>query len=910
MLHRLALWLRSHLLRRRIERDMQDEMAEHLDRSTARLVARGMSARDARAAARREFGNVASLLEEARDARGWRWLYTVAGDLRFAARHFGKRPAVTVTIVFVLATGLSTSTALFSFMHANATQPPPGVPHADDMVRLRGITRVDGRAFGRGFTLDEYRAQEALRTQFRQTAAWTDQQAFLGAGDDAERRSEQGSVAFVTEHYFAVHGVRPTLGPGLVPEAFRPDAPLTGVISHSAWRKIFGGRADVVGRTVVVDGVLVTVAGVAPPRFSGVSTFEGLKVWMPLATSARVAPGMNRDAPMLRSAARLHAGVTREAASAAVALVAARIDAARPPQGAATAREEPTTDVTPLLAASGDPNYEQEMRMMSAIFTALGLLVLLVTCTNVSALVAGLGLARRKEVAVRLSLGAARARIVRQLVTESMLLAVGAGVVALGVVFALHWGLRIFAPEIPINVNVSWPATMFTFGVALSVGIAFGISPALHATRLSVSGVLKESSSTVTSSGPRMQRGLVVAQIAFTQPLVVGIAAMMLIILGEYRQQEFAAAADRIVSLEARMTEAARGASAEAARSVIDARRLQARLAGTPGVLRVVPDVQGGLRLSGYGVHPADRVPGGSERTFRMSATRASPGYLDVMGIPIVAGTDFRAEDTTSVGTDVATAGVVAVLIGDALARELWPGANPVGRRLVPVAEDLDDPELRRPALVVRGVADQMDETRDVESEGHHVTIPSPPDTVGTLKFMLRTRGNAAPMLPALRRIVTEELPDVASIDARTVQDLEAETRRAYVMITMMLVVGGGLSLLVAAIGLYAVVSLAVGQRTGEIAVRMAVGARSGQIARRFLLDGIRLGAIGLAVGLPLSLVGLRVALTTDHVLPAVGLGRTGAIAGVCVLLVAVAATLVPARRAAAVDPAIVLRGE
>ena len=900
MLHRLALWLRSNLLRRRIERDMQDEMAQHLERSTQRLMARGMSARDARAEARREFGNVTSLQEEGRAARGLRWLYTVAGDLRFATRHFGKRPATAATIVFVLATGLSTSTALFSFLHAYANAPPTGVPHADDMVRLRGMLRGEGLQF-RAFTLDEYRAQAALRGHFRQTAGWTDQPAFLGAGDDAERRSERGKITFVTEHYFAVLGVRPILGPGLVPSAFAPDAPLAGVLSHTAWRVLFGGRADVVGRTVVVDGVLATVVGVAPPRFSGVSTFDQFKIWMPLAAQARLAPAIDRDAPMLRSAARLMPGVTREAASAAVALVAARADAARAPVAGKRFPEQSLTDVMPLVPASGDPHFERDVRVMSACFTALGLLVLLVTCTNVSALVAGLGLARRKEVAVRLSMGAPRSRVVRQFVTESMLLAVAAGIVALGVVLLLERALRLFAPEIPITIGVSVPAALFTFGVALSVGIAFGISPALHATRLSVADVLKESSSTIATGGARMQRGLVVAQIAFTMPLVVGIAAMLLVVLGEYRRQGLATDAGQIVSLRVRMAELARARSGGSAQAVADGRRLQARLARTPGVLRVVPDVQGTTRLVGYRVHPADRVPGGNEGPFRMSATRASPGYLEVRGIPIVAGSELLPEDTMGVGT----AGTVAVVIGDALARELWPGANPIGRRLLPVVADLDDPELRRPPLVVRGVADQADEDHEVATDGHRVTIPSHPDSIGALTFVMRTRGDAAPMLAAIRRIVTEELPAVASIDARTLEELQGETRRAYSLATTVLVVGGGIALLVAAIGLYAVVALAVGQRTGEIAVRMAVGARSNQIARRFMTDGVRLGMIGLAIGLPLTLVGLRIVLSMRNLLPPVG-----AIAGALVLRVAVVATLVPARRAAGVDPAIVLRGE
>lgn len=919
MLTRLGLWIRSNLLRRQLERDMQREMAEHLERSTARLVARGMSARDARAEARREFGNVTSLQEQARAERGWRWLYTITGDLRFAMRHYGKRPATTLTIVFVLATGLSISTALFSFMLSYSTEPPPGITRAADMVRLRGMVRSGGENVARPFTLDEFRAQQALADHFRQTAAWIDHNAFLGAGGDPERRTERGSATFVSEDYFSVLGVRPAIGALLAPRDFGTDAPLAAVLSHGAWKQLFGARADIVGRTVVVDGALATIVGVMPPRFSGVSTFDPIKIWLPLTAQSRIVPSVPRDAPLLRTAARLAPGVTLQQATAATMLVASRVSAnaaslTPATRGSRTSRETALTDVVPLIAASGDPSFERDVRVMTACFTALGILVLLVTCTNVSALIAGLGIARRKEVAIRLSMGAARARIVRQLVTESVLLAVAAGPIALGVIWSMQRALTLFAPDIPITMRVSWPATLFTFGLALLVGMAFGVSPALHATRLSVASVLKESASMITASGTRMQRGLVVAQIAFTQPLVVGIAALLLIVFGAYQRQGFTPAADQIVSLKVRMPREASASAlppaqraARVARLQGDSRRLRERLERTAGVVRVVPDVQGVTRLAAYGVHPADRVAGGNTSLIRMSAMRASPGFLDVMSIPIIAGSDFSGADTMRVASDGSE---MAVIIGDALARELWPGVNPIGRRLVPLAEDLDAPETVRPPLVVRGVAEQNDDDPSAAHEGHRVTIPVRNDSTGALSFVMRTTGSAGPMMPTLRRVVAEEMPNVASIDARTLKDLQAEVRNAYTLVTMTLVVGGGLALLVAAIGLYAVVSLAVGQRTGEIGVRMAVGARASQIAGRFMRDGLRLGAIGLAIGLPLSLLGLRVLLSMPELLPPVGIGVVGVLAGAGVMLVAVLATVIPARRAAAVDPAIVLRGE
>ena len=917
MFARIVMWLRAQVLRPRLDREMQEEMAEHLDRATARLVARGIPPNDARRQAMREFGNVPTHQEASRRERGWLWHYSLAGDLRFALRLFGKRRGATLAIVFVLGAGMSVSTALFSFVESYATEPPPGVSRTDDMVRIRGL-QVDGsETSSRAFSRDEFNAQSALREHFAEVAAWIDQPAHLGVGADAERRTVQGVATFVSEEYFSTLGVRPVMGPGLVLADFRVDAPTVGVLSDAIWRQQFGARADVIGRIVVVDGMPVTIVGVVARKFTGVSDVNRFKVWLPLSAHVRIAPAATRDAPLLRTVGRLQDGATLEGASQAVSLVALRLSrderAAITSARSATARQQkPSADVVPLIAASGDPNFERQVKLMTACFTALGLLVLLVTCTNVSALITGLGLARRKEVAVRLAMGAARGRIVRQLLAESVMLAAAAVPLAVGAVWAMQRLVLRFTPDIPFTMSVSVPATLFTFSIALAVGIAFGLSPALHATRVSVAGVLKDSSSNTMLSGMRLQRGFVIAQIALTQPLVVGVATLLLIVAGAYERQGFSPAADQIVSLKVRMArEATPGSSttradslAASARISAEATRLRERIASAPGIERIVPDLQSSTRLDGYGVHMADRVPGGSEVPFRMAAVSAAPGFLETMGIPIIAGSDFIAEDTT--GAENASR---AVIIGDALARSLFPGVSALGRRLVPLEVDLDAPETPRPMLVVRGVADQIDDDPMVNNDGHRVTVPARGEP-NAIAFMIRTQGSALPMMATIRRIVTEELPGAASIETRTLKDLQADMRSALALVTAVLSVGGGIALLVAAIGLYAVVALSVGQRTSEIAVRMAVGARTEQIARRFVNEGLRLGAIGLAIGLPLSLVALRVLLSIPDLLQPVGIGWVGAIAGACVFLVAVVASVIPARRAAGVDPAIVLRAE
>lgn len=907
MLRRASLRLRSIVLRRRLEREMQEEMAEHLERAAARLIARGLSAQEARRQAMREFGNVAWLQEQARDARGGRWAETLAADVRFALRHFGRRPGTTAVIVAVLAIGMSVSTSLFSFLRSYSVESPPGIPPAANLVRIRASESGPEGAGTRTFSRDELRGYESLTDVFGAVAGWADAGVTIDVGGDDGRRMHQGAATFVTDDYFAVLGVRPVLGAGLPAGGSAGGAPV-GVISHAAWNDLFGRRRDVIGATLGVDGVPVTIVGVAPPRFVGGGILTPYKVWLPLSSRPLWVPDSEGDDEAFRAAARLRAGVSLARATSAVRVVAARAAAADDAPADALERRR-TSDVVPLLAASGDPNFERKLRLMTVAFAGLALLVLLVTCTNVSALLTGLAMARRREIAIRLSMGAARRRIVRQLLTESVLLATTAGAAALGIVWLLHHAATALIPEMPFTVEVSAPAAAFTFAVALAAGVLFGLSPALHATRLTVASALKDSDAKVAGARGRLQRVLVVAQIAFTQPLIVGVVALALLLAGAYERQGLNDAGDRILSLRLRPAGAAAAARDPDAASSPERRdgieRLRERLERTPGIARAVLDPRYATTLDGYVAHPDDRVDGGTREPLRLSAPAVAPGYFAAMGIPLVLGREFAPADVRAAparpGADL------PVVIGQDLARRLWPGANPLGRRLLPPA----DSAASAPTLTVVGVVDRPADEDRTSGQGYRVYLP--PDSAraaASLALLIRTTGPAQPLVPAIRAAAREELPGMTISSLRTVADMESEVRHAYYVTAAVLAVGGLLALFVAAIGLYAVVAFAVAQRTGEIAVRVAVGARARQIVGRFLGEGVWLGAIGVGVGLPLSLVGLWMLLAADPELPGVPLGWVGAAAAVGVLAVATAATWVPARKAAGVDPAIVLRRE
>ena len=913
MLNRARLWIRSVVLRRRLEREMQEEMAEHLERSAARLMARGLSAEEARREARREFGNVTYLQEEARFARGTRWLDALVADARFALRHFARKPGTTLTMFVVLAVGMAIGTLLFSFVHSYAMQPPPGIDRAADLVRIRGSQGAggDGRVY-RGFSAGELGEYQKLTGYFASVAGWSDARTGLDAGKDASLRGLEAKTTFVTEDYFSVLGVRPALGPGLAAfDATDAATAAVAVIGHNTWDQLFGRSPRVIGSTIAVNGVPVTVVGVAPERFIGVGGPAPFQLWMPLEAWRLVMPGEPDD---FRAAARLRPGVETEAASAAARVVAARVAASEegirardPVTGAEGRAASPSAEVVPLLSANGDPMFDRDVRMLSLSVGLLALLVLLITCTNVSALLTGLATARRHEIAVRLSLGAARPRILRQLLTESVLLAAAAGAAALALVWlALDTVNRL--PDLPMVLEITWPAALFTFGTALAVGIGFGLSPALHATRLAVAVALRDSSASIAAARAGLQRTLVVAQIAFTMPLVVLLAALLLFLLRDYRPANRTALADRVVLLSVRppapaaVAEAGSPAGAEAGeRRRATMGRVVERLGATPGVEAAVIDWGFAPPLEMYAAHPGDRVGGAPDEAVDLTGERAGEGYFGVVGLPLVRGRAFTAADAASGGS---RATEVPVVIGADLARRMWAGADPIGRRLQAAADSALGPR----TLVVVGVVE--DPRAGSRKAGQAYRVFLPPDTTrAPAGVLLRTAAAAEPLLPTLRQTAQAAAPG-AAVGLRTVEQVEEIRRTYYRRVTGGLSAAGLTALLLSAIGLYAVVAFSVSQRTGEIAVRIAVGARARQIARRFIADGLRLSAFGLALGLPVSILGLRALMSLDDDIPSVPLPSVTVVAALGVVLVAAAASWIPARRAAAVDPAIILRGE
>jgi len=892
---------------------MRAEMADHIERSSERLIARGLAPEAARREAIRQFGKVSYLHEEGRIARGTHGLDTLLGDIRFALRHFARNPLSTLTMVAVLSIGIAINVVLFTMVYSFTDRPPSGVRASDDLVRIRGSQLGLDSRIELAFTLDEVEAYAGLGSHFAAVAAWASHLVTAGGSGVQETTV---TATFVTDDYFNVLGVQPLRGRALI----KGDDAQVAVLSHAAWTRTFAEDPNIVGRTITLADLPFTIVGIAPPRFRGAAweARDDMQVWLPLPSHVRIFPELAGDAELFLAIGRLQPGTTRQAASAAADVVADRITAHRttadsdddPAQAASRLARDPSVEVVPLLSDNLEPGFEANARFVKVAFGVPGLLALLVTCANLGALQTGLALARRREIAIRLSLGAQRVRVIRQLVTESLLLSIFAAGSAIALTLVLIRALLGIVGTFSFELVFDRTTLLFTFGVALAAGLLFGLSPALHATRVAIAGVLKDSATTVAGGRARLQRGLVVAQIALTQPLAVCVAALVLLGIAEYRKNSPNPHGESIVHLRLASGGAreitgdtATGDPAALERERLQTERLVEAFRQVPGVTRAafVPN-RARINFEAFRLPNAERPAAHDADAFYLLGRAVMPGYLELVGTPIVLGRDLEPADTTGYRADA-----IPIVIGDDMARSLWGDASPIGRRVDRAAATAPM------TLEVVGVYKQ--EAGALGHSRNPFTVFIPPDPrlashTGSRLIMLRTSSPSETIVPTVRAIVRDEAPRAAITELRTLAALQAEERFILRGAIALFSTGGLVVLLLCALGLYAVVAFAVGQRTGEIAVRMAIGARARQIVRHFASDGLRLTTIGVALGLPLSVLGLRLLMSRASDPPDLNLTLVMGVVAIGVLAVASLASWIPASRAAAVDPAAVLRRE
>jgi predicted permease len=811
----------------------------------------------------------------------------VLSDLRYALRRLLAAPAFTAVAVLSLALGIGANTTIFSVVNALLLRPIP-VAHPERLVTVHAVDK-DGSGFHSFSYLDYADYRDGTRT-LSGLAASGFAVSTMGRGAEAE----VVAGVLVTGNYFDVLGVRPVVGRAFLPEEDRtPEAHPVVVIGHSLWQRRFGGDPGVVGRTTVINAREFTVVGVMPATFTGHVIGPRVDFWAPMMMQRALRPGggllSERGSSWLELIGRLAPGATRAQAVADLDAVARRIDATFP-------RGDDRTRRVNVLAAK--PLFPQARGAVTA-FTALLMgvvgLVLLAACANLASLLLARAVTRQREIGVRVALGATRGRLVRQLLAESVLLALvggAAGVLLAGWMTSL---LLAFKPPIPVplalDLSLDAPVLVFTLALSLATGVLFGLAPALAATRPDVAASIKEGDALAMPARRRLRSTILAAQIAVSIVLLVG-AGLFVRSLGNARRLDPGFATDRM--LLATVDPAQVGYDGPRRRAFVAA--LVARVAALPGVERAsgAGGVPLGLDENATFMLVDGRVDDPRLARFTPGFNQVLPDYFATMGIALLQGREFTAADDSGAAP--------VVVVNEAFARRAWPGGSALGRR---VRQGADEPWRE-----VVGVVRDAKYTRLTEDPTPHVYFPYAQSGGREVALHVRTRAaDPLALLPAVRREVQALDRNVPLVDVKSMEQHMRISLFPARVAGAVLGAFGLLALVLAAVGVYGVMAFAVGRRTREIGIRMALGASATAIARLVVRQELRPVAAGAALGL---LAATPLARLVRGLLYGVAPGDPATFAGVALLLVliAVAASWLPARRAALVVPLAALRRE
>ncbi len=802
-------------------------------------------------------------------------------DVRYAVRSLRRSPGFTAAAVVTLALGIGAAAAMFDLALVFYLRPPPGIADADALVSVQSV--LDGRIVG-SMTYLDFDDLRSAGGGFSGVMAYLQTEVDLGRGD-ATRRVR---AAVVSSNYFAVLGVTVARGRAFLPEEERPTgAHALAVISHRLWRTDYGAAADVVGRSVVVNGRSLTVVGVAPPSFAGGAPDQGLDVWVPLAMHVVAATdGLtsldNRVWRWLTVVGRLGPGVGLTPARARASAVARQLERAGAGDGA-------------RFDLALEPVRPSLLRDTYALLLFGGVGVLfLVVCANLSNLYLARAGGRRKEIATRLALGAPRGRLVRRMLTESVLLGLAGGALGLLVAPSLARGILVWSAADGDTTGAGGLATgaglaLFALAVSVLAGLGLGLGPALSSTRVDVAGDLKEGIGGRSAGRARGRGVLVIAQLALSLALLSG-GGLFLTTLRAYRSLVTVPQPERV--LLASVQPSHQGYAM--ARTQEYFRQLLERVERLPGVTAAT--VARDVNLNDGSFFDANVSAGGGpegEPPLQAGYAVVAPGWFRTLGAGALRGRDFGPEDREG-------APPVAI-VNATLASRLWPGQDPIGRAL-----RVDGGMGMR---TVVGVA--MDRpTRDGPRPFLYYPLSQLYPWPGSVHVLeVRASGDPLALLPALRREAAALDPSLPLFRPRTLER-EMAAQRFFERVAVAILGGSGLlGLLLAVVGLYGLVSHWVAQRTQEIGVRMALGARPGEVTAAVVGRALRLALGGVLIGLLASLVVERLCAAwlfrARAAEPAVL-----AAAGALLLAAAAVASYLPARRAATVDPNIALRCE
>ena len=880
----LRVLLEPLFRRDRLDQSMDDEMRFHIDERAADLHRSGLPEDEAKRKAQIEFGGTETYKEECRDTRGFQWVHGFISDLHFGVRMLRRSPGFSILAILCLTLGIGANAAVFGWIEGTLFRPYPLVAHQERLFVLAGTARgVNGYDptswpdfvdFQRNSKLiDSFVAEHIVGTT-------------LSIGD----RAQHAVGSLVSANYFDALGIRPILGHGFRPgEDTGRNANPVVVISYQLWQDRFHGDRSVIGKTQMMNSLPHTIVGVAPEGFYGTFVGYAWQFWVPASMQERFDSSgyqlEDRGARWIEGFVRLKPGVSVEQAQQEISAVAKRLENDFPDTNRGRGIQ--------LLPLWQSPfNASQSMLPTLKITALVVIFVLVIACANVSNLLLVRAFARRHELTVRMAVGAGRGRLIKQLLTESLLLACAALV---GGILVAHWCRNLLVLLVPprsgpifMKGELDWRVLALSAGVCLISILLFGMIPALQTSKLDISGTLKcESVGVIGTRGKSKLRSvLILLQMALSFVLLVG-AGLLLESVQRIRNSSPGFSRDGVLITSINLLAA--GYDPPRAKNFLD--ELLNRVQGLAGVesaayARVVPFSYIGyssapVAVDGYQTSPDEQPTADYDEV--------SPAFFSTIAIPLVSGRDFTPADDEN-------APPVAI-VNEAMAAQYWRGADPVGMRL----------QVKDRWMRVIGVVKNAKYQNMLETAKPFFYVPlrqNPSDQVGLL---LRTRQDPSTMGPVLAREVHALDPDVAPYGVLTIREQLARQTLTQLVAGRFLAIFGGLALLLATIGLYGVMSYAVSQSTRELGLRVALGAAPSHLLRLVMSRGLVLLGLGIAVGLAAALATTRLfGYLLYGVSPHDPLSFGSAL--VIITIASMAACFLPAWRATRTEPLRALR--